>query len=104
MTKEDYADINALYTERCDTEKSRKEKLARELELMRAKPSERYLWLQDFIRHGNLIELTRVAAIEMIYKVRVYEVKRIEVCLFNQDDMETLIDSITVNEIEGAVN
>ena len=104
VTKEDYADINALYTERCDTEKSRKEKLARELELMRAKPSERYLWLQDFIRHGNLIELTRVAAIEMIDQVRVYEGKRIEVCLCNQADMETLIDSITVNEIEGAVN
>ena len=95
VSQADYLDINSMYTERSDTEKKRKEKLIRELELMRTKPSQRYLWLQDFVSHKNLSELTRIASVELIEQVRVFEGKRLEVCLCHQSDMKRLVASVS---------
>lgn len=62
---------------------------------MRTKPSQRYLWLQDFVSHKNLSELTRIASVELIEQVRVFEGKRLEVCLCHQADMKRLVASVS---------
>lgn len=57
--------------------------------------SEQQVWMQDFIAHKNLTSLSRMAAVELIEKILVYEDKKIEVQFRHAEEFAVLTENIS---------
>lgn len=95
VSREDYIDISSQYEERIKYAEQAKIQVRREMDKLISNTSEQQIWMKDFIEHKNITELTRVAAVELIEKVLVYEDKRIEVRFHHAENFIALKENIS---------
>lgn len=90
VTKEDYMDISGQYEQRILDAEQAKEQIHKEIDTLMGNSTDEQRWMKDFIQYRNITQLTRVAAVEMIEKIYVYEDKKIEVEFLHAQDFEAL--------------
>lgn len=95
VSKEDYIDIGNQYEERIKGAEQSKIQVRKEMDKLISNTSEQQVWMQDFIEHKNLTNLSRTAAVELIEKVLVYEDKKIEVQFRHSEEFDSLTESIS---------
>lgn len=95
VSKEDYIDIAAQYEERIKTAELSKIQIRKEMDKLISNTSEQQVWMQDFIAHKNLTSLSRMAAVELIEKILVYEDKKIEVQFRHAEEFAVLTENIS---------
>ena len=72
ITREDFSEIRSEYDSRIADILIAVEQVERELEVFLSGTTARSDWMQDFLRHKDLQELTRDVAVECIEKIYIY--------------------------------
>lgn len=85
ISKEDYAELYEGYNNRRKKAEEEARKIQHEIQNVLEEKTDRYEWLRYFKEYGNIRELTRAAAVELIDCVKVYDKNRIEID-FSFDD------------------
>lgn len=94
VSKEDYIEINRQYEERIKKAEQSKSQIKKEMEKLLHNVSDHQIWMEDFIKYRNLTSLTRIAVVELIEKVWIYEGKKVVVRFRHAQDYEQLIEHI----------
>lgn len=94
VNQPDYADIGNQYEIRIQTAEQAKEQIHKEMEKLMNNATQQQDWMQDFIQHRNLDQLTRVVAVELIEQVQVFEGKKIQVIFRHTQDFERLVKQL----------
>ena len=94
VSKNDYLDINQQYEERIRAAQRSQLQIKEEMDRLFHNTTEEQLWIQDFMKYRNLKTLTRIAVVELIEKVRIYEDKKVVVEFCHFQDYEQLTDYI----------
>ncbi len=103
VSREDYQDISSHYEKRIQRMEQSRVQVHKEMDQLLRNTTSQQLWMQDFIKHKNMTELTRNAAVELIEKVSVFEGGKIQVQFLHAQDYEELLSSITELSQPGAV-
>ena len=85
IPKEDYMEMYEGYTESRKKAEDAVKVLEKEIAAVLEQSTDKYQWLTYFSEHENIESLTRLTAVELIDKVRVFDKKHIEI-IFNFDD------------------
>lgn len=94
VSKEDYAELYAGYNEKRRKAEEAVRTIQREIgDILEAK-TEKYRWLDYFVKHENIERLTRTVAVELIEKVKIFDKKHIEVVFQFDDCYESLLAQI----------
>lgn len=56
--------------------------------------SKPHQWIQDFMEHRNITELTRMVAVECIDEIAVYEDRKIEISFTHWQDYSALLEQV----------
>lgn len=91
VTKEDYVDISVQYEQRIKDAEQAAEQIHKEIDTLMGNSTEEQRWMKDFIQYKNLTQLTRIAAVELIEKIHVFENKKIVVEFLHAQDFEKLM-------------
>lgn len=94
VSKEDYRDINQQYEERIRAAEQSKMQIRNEMDKLLHNTAEQQVWMQDFIKYRNLTSLTRIAVVELIEKVQIFENKKVVVEFCHAQDYEQLAEHI----------
>lgn len=95
ISQDDYNELYEGYNKRTRNAEEQIRQIEREIENILNDKSDKFIWIEHFARYQNISELTRIAAVELIDKIKVYDKNRIEV-VFNFDDVYLqLIDKFT---------
>lgn len=95
VSREDYVDISAQYEERIRFSEEAMQQVHREMDKLLDNSTDQQVWMQDFIEHKNLTTLTRVAAVELIEEVQIYEGKRLAIKFRHTEEFDLLSQHIT---------
>lgn len=95
VSREDYVDISAQYEERIRFSEEAMQQVHREMDKLLDNSTDQQVWMQDFIEHKNLTTLTRVAAVELIEEVQIYEGKRLAIKFRHTGEFDLLSQHIT---------
>lgn len=90
VSKTDYLDITERYEERIRSAEASKREVRREMEKLLSDSSEQQEWMKDFIAYRNLKELTRIAAVQLIDCIQIYEGSKVSVTFLHSQDFELL--------------
>lgn len=94
VSKEDYAELYDGYNEKRRKAEEAVRTIQREIgDILEAK-TEKYRWLDYFVKHENIERLTRTVAVELIEKVKIFDKKHIEVVFQFDDCYESLLAQI----------
>lgn len=91
VTKEDYVDISVQYEQRIKDAEQAAEQIHKEIDTLMGNSTDEQRWMKDFIQYKNLTQLTRIAAVELIEKIHVFENKKIVVEFLHAQDFEKLM-------------
>ena len=91
---EDYLDIKAQYEAKINDILSGKEQIRREIDLYMQNGNAHQKWIQEFIEHWNIQQLSRSIAVECVEKIQIYEDKRIEVTFTHMQDYQALVTQV----------
>lgn len=94
ISKEDYMDIKAQYDERIASQKQAYDQAQKEIDMYLDDNSKPHQWIQDFMEHRNITELTRMVAVECIDEIAVYEDRKIEVSFTHWQDYSALSEQV----------
>lgn len=94
VSKEDYKDIHANYEARIQSAGEAVLQVRREIEGLQPDSFGKQPWMEDFIAHHNLTQLTRTAVVKMIDKILVYEDKRVEVLFYHKEKFDLAAENI----------
>lgn len=95
VTKEDYVDISVQYEQRIKDAEQAAEQIHKEIDTLMGNSTDEQRWMKDFIQYKNLTQLTRIAAVELIEKIHVYENKKIVVEFLHAQDFEKLMHHLS---------
>nr|WP_144363353.1 recombinase family protein [Lacrimispora amygdalina] len=95
VTKEDYVDISVQYEQRIKDAEQAAEQIHKEIDTLMGNSTDEQRWMKDFIQYKNLIQLTRIAAVELIEKIHVFENKKIVVEFLHAQDFEKLMHHLS---------
>lgn len=94
ISKEDYMDIKAQYDERITSQKQAYDQAQKEIDMYLDDNSKPHQWIQDFMEHRNITELTRMVAVECIDEIAIYEDRKIEVSFTHWQDYSALSEQV----------
>ena len=94
ISKEDYMDIKAQYDERIASQKQAYDQAQKEIDMYLDDNSKPHQWIQDFMEHRNITELTRMVAVECIDEIAIYEDRKIEVSFTHWQDYSALSEQV----------
>lgn len=95
VTKEDYVDISVQYEQRIKDAEQAAEQIHKEIDTLMGNSTDEQRWMKDFIQYKNLTQLTRIAAVELIEKIHVFENKKIVVEFLHAQDFEKLMHHLS---------
>lgn len=95
VTKEDYVDISVQYERRIKDTEQAAEQIHKEIDTLMGNSTDEQRWMKDFIQYKNLTQLTRIAAVELIEKIHVFENKKIVVEFLHAQDFEKLMHHLS---------
>lgn len=95
VTKEDYVDISVQYEQRIKDAEQAAEQIHKEIDTLMGNSTDEQRWMKDFIQYKNLTQLTRIAAVELIEKIYVFENKKIVVEFLHAQDFEKLMHHLS---------
>ena len=95
VTKEDYVDISVQYEQRIKDAEQAAEQIQKEIDTLMGNSTDEQRWMKDFIQYKNLTQLTRIAAVELIEKIHVFENKKIVVEFLHAQDFEKLMHHLS---------
>lgn len=95
VTKEDYVDISVQYERRIKDAEQAAEQIHKEIDTLMGNSTDEQRWMKDFIQYKNLTQLTRIAAVELIEKIHVFENKKIVVEFLHAQDFEKLMHHLS---------
>lgn len=95
VTKEDYVDISVQYEQRIKDAEQVAEQIHKEIDTLMGNSTDEQRWMKDFIQYKNLTQLTRIAAVELIEKIHVFENKKIVVEFLHAQDFEKLMHHLS---------
>ena len=95
VTKEDYVDISVQYEQRIKDAEQAAEHIHKEIDTLMGNSTDEQRWMKDFIQYKNLTQLTRIAAVELIEKIHVFENKKIVVEFLHAQDFEKLMHHLS---------
>lgn len=95
VTKEDYVDISVQYEQRIKDAEQAVEQIHKEIDTLMGNSTDEQRWMKDFIQYKNLTQLTRIAAVELIEKIHVFENKKIVVEFLHAQDFEKLMHHLS---------
>ena len=90
ITREDFLEIRSEYDARIADVLIALEQIERELDIYLSGTGSSSQWMQDFIRHKDVTELTRAVAVECIEKVSVHSKNRITITFTHAQDFARL--------------
>ena len=94
ISNDDYMDIKAQYDERIASQKQAYDQAQKEIDMYLDDNSKPHQWIQDFMEHRNITELTRMVAVECIDEIAVYEDRKIEVSFAHWQDYSALSEQV----------
>ncbi|MCF0129983.1 MAG: recombinase family protein [Pseudobutyrivibrio sp.] len=102
VSQDDYNDLYESYNKRTRNAEEQIRSYERQINDILENKSDKFIWIEHFAKYQNISELSRIAAIELIDKIVVYDKKHIEV-IFNFDDVFLkLVDKFTeLGYVEG---
>lgn len=95
VTKEDYVDISVQYEQRIKDAEQAAEQIHKEIDTLMGNSTDEQRWMKDFIQYKNLTQLTRIAAVELIEKIHVFENKKIVVEFLHAQDFEKIMHHLS---------
>ena len=95
VTQEDYVDISVQYEQRIKDAEQAAEQIHKEIDTLMGNSTDEQRWMKDFIQYKNLTQLTRIAAVELIEKIHVFENKKIVVEFLHAQDFEKLMHHLS---------
>lgn len=84
----------AQYEARINDLQIAKEQIRREIDLYMQNGNAQQQWIQEFLEHRNIQQLSRSIAVECIEKIHIYEDKRIEVTFTHMQDYQALVSKV----------
>ncbi|MCM1193897.1 MAG: recombinase family protein [Acetatifactor muris] len=94
VSKEDYAELYEGYNNRRKKAEEAVRKLGHEIKDVMEAKTDKYEWLRHFKEYQNINELTRVAAVELVDKVKVYDRNHVEIDFNFQDCFRSALRQI----------
>ncbi|MEE1257254.1 MAG: recombinase family protein [Lachnospiraceae bacterium] len=86
ISQEDYNELYEGYNKRTRNAEEMIRVYEREINNILDDKSDKFLWIKHFAKYQNISELTRIAAVELIDKIKIFDKNHIEV-IFNFDDV-----------------
>lgn len=102
ISQTDYNELYEGYNKRARNAEELIRIYEREINNILEDKSEKFLWIKHFVNYQNISELTRIAAVELIDRIKILDKKHIEV-IFNFDDVYLqLIEKFTeIGYVDG---
>ena len=94
VSKEDYAELYEGYNSRRKKAEEAVRKLKHEIKDVLEARTDKYEWLRYFKEYRNINELTRMAAVELVDKVRVFDKNHVEIDFNFQDCFQSALRQI----------
>lgn len=91
IPKEDYMEMYEGYTESRKKAEEAVKVIEKEITAVLEQSTDKYQWLTYFSEHKNIDRLTRIAAVELVDKVRVIDKKHIEITFHFDDCYQSLL-------------
>jgi hypothetical protein len=98
ISKDDYVEFGADYTEKISALKQSVGKLKKEVELLFSDETSALHWLKHFTQYKNIPEFSRPLAVKLISRIEVFDKKRIVIRFRYQDQLDA------ANEVLQSVN
>lgn len=106
LTKEEFIQFKKIFEQRIEEETNSILNLKKEIDLILNQDKEKQLWMEEFLIHKNIKEMTRNIVVHLISAIYIYEDNRIEIefryeeqfymamCLIKQQDkyIKNIID------------
>ena len=85
VSKKDYMELREKFAERISDSEHELLMVEKEVANILSDNSEKYKWIDYFMEHKDITELNRLAVVQLIDKIMVYDKNNVEV-VFNFDD------------------
>ena len=94
VSKEDYAELYEGYNSRRKKAEEAVRKLKHEIQKVMEAKTDKYEWLRYFKEYQNISELSRMAAVELIDRVKVFDKNHVEIDFNFQDCFQSALRQI----------
>ncbi|MEY8518223.1 recombinase family protein [Lachnospiraceae bacterium 29-84] len=94
VSKEDYAELYEGYNNKRKTAEEAVRKLSHEIRNVLEAKTDKYEWLRYFKEYQNISRLSRMAAVELIDRVRVFDKNHVEIDFNFQDCFQSALRQI----------
>lgn len=95
LSKEDYLDIVKLYDGYVEQALEAKVEIQREIDTLINSTSAKQGWMQEFMKHRNLQQLTRSVVVECIEQIYVYEDDRLSVEFSHAQNFKEIMENLS---------